>query len=104
MTPREKEASLNSRPRIMASAMSVTWNSSKQRSQASCANAIAAPADEDPRSTCPPLFHLLAQGVHALVHVEHEFVEMRATLAQHRLTSKNRSISMVLPRPTSPWM
>ena len=29
-------------------------------------------------------FHLLAQRVNALVHVDHEFVEMRAALAQHR--------------------
>ena len=46
----------------------------------------------------------LAKHPHALVHVGHEFVEMRAPLARPPAASKNRSISMVLPRPTSPWM
>ena len=47
-------------------------------------------------------FHLLPEGVNAFVHVEHEFVKMRAALARDRAASKKKSISMVLPRPTSP--
>ena len=48
-------------------------------------------------------FHALPERVDALVHVGHEFVEMDAALAHRPATlAKNRSISMVLPRPTSP--
>ena len=38
-----------------------------------------------------------------VVDVRHELVEMDPPLALHREASKNRSIIMVLPRPTSPW-
>ena len=67
----------------MASAMSVTWNSSKHSSQASSANCAAA-SRIGSSPACSPSFHLLAEAVDALVHVEHEFVEMRAPLARHR--------------------
>ena len=46
--------------------------------------------------------HFLPDRVNAFVHVQHEFVKMRAALAPTGLASKNKSISMVLPRPTSP--
>ena len=67
----------------MASAMSVTWNSSKQSSQLS--SAISAGGEPD-RIVVGDLavLQLLPEHAHALVHVGHEFVEMRAALADHR--------------------
>ena len=46
----------------------------------------------------------LAPGENALVDVGHEGVEMDAALQFDLDESKNRSISMVLPRPTDPQM
>ncbi len=47
-------------------------------------------------------FLLLAELPDALVHVGHELMEMQRRLRLTGEASKNRSISMVLPRPTSP--
>ena len=66
----------------MASAMSVTWNSSKQRSQLSSASAAA--VSRIGSSPLPPALVLLAELPHVLVHVGHEFVEMHAPLAPDR--------------------
>ncbi len=63
--------------------MSVTWNSSKQSSQASCASSIAASSDRILAGVLAE-FHLLPERMNALVHVDHEFVEMRAALAHDR--------------------
>ncbi len=62
--------------------MSVTWNSSKQRSQLSSASAAAvSPIGSSP---LPSGLVLFAEVPHALVHVGHEFVEMNAPLALDR--------------------
>ena len=63
--------------------MSVTWNSSKHSSQASSAISAAASWIGSSLGDVADL-HFLPIGVHALVHVGHELVEMRAALAHHR--------------------
>ena len=67
----------------MASAMSVTWNSSKHRSQVSCAIAAAVSGDRI-LAVGFAQFRFLPQRVDALVHVGHEFMEMHAALARDR--------------------
>ena len=69
--------------------MSVTWNSSKQRSQASSASAAAVEAD---RIVVGDLarFDLLAIRVHALVHLGHELVKMRAAFPLHGACGKEQ--------------
>ena len=62
--------------------MSVTWNSSKHRSQLSSASAAA--VSRDRILAVAVGFVLLAEVPHALVHVGHEFVEMHAPLAPDR--------------------
>ena len=85
----------------MASAMSVTWNSSKHNSHASSKIASAVERDHVAVGDLAAR-DVLAIGVDLLVHLGHEFVEMGAALVLDRALLKNRSISMVLPRPTSP--
>ena len=69
--------------------MSVTWNSSKQRSQASCA---IADAGEQHRVLAVALaaFHPRAEKMHALMHLGHEFVEMHAAFARHHARFKKQ--------------
>jgi hypothetical protein len=64
----------------MASAMSVTWNSSKQGSQVSPASAAAASRSGSSSRTSPRL-SFFAETPDALVHVGHEFMKMRSALA-----------------------
>ena len=88
----------------MASAMSVTWNSSKQSSHASS-------RERDRRQLDRILvgmrahFHLLPECVNALVHVDHEFVEMDAAFSldracleeqihQHRLAAPDLAVKV----------
>ena len=64
---------LNRRPRIMASAMSVTCSSSKQISRASVRQRLGDVRDRIAR-------HLLRAAADAVVHLGHELVEMHAPL------------------------
>ena len=82
ITTPSSNSRVNSRPRIMASAMSVTWNSSKHSSQVS--SAIAAAARWIGSCSARAVLDVLPVDVHALMHVGHEFVEMHAALALHR--------------------
>ena len=63
--------------------MSVTWNSSKQSSHAS---SKIAPRGQDHRIGVGDRAagDLLTKAVHPLMHVRHEFVEMRAALVTDR--------------------
>ena len=81
--------------------MSVTVNSSKQSTQASSASASRDGSDGIVARDLAGL-QLLPVGVDALVHIRHEGVEMHRRLRRTVSASKNRSISMVLPRPTEP--
>ena len=74
---------VNSRPRIIASAMSVTWNSSKQSSQRLLGDRAATSRIGSSLVDLADL-QRVAKLAHALVHVGHEFVEMRPPLALHR--------------------
>ena len=73
---------LNSRPRIIASAMSVTWNSSKQSSQALVGERRGGELDRV--LAVAAAFVLLAELPDVLVHVGHELVEVHAPLAPDR--------------------
>ena len=68
------------RPRIIASAMLVTWNSSKHSSQASAAICAASAAIGCSAARGPSCCCL----VQAVVDLEHEGVEMDPPLALHR--------------------
>ena len=63
--------------------MSVTWNSSKQNSHASSKIALAVSADHIGVRNFAAR-DVLAVGVDALMHLGHEFVEMRAALVRDR--------------------
>ncbi len=75
-TPRSNRAS-NSRPRIIASAMSLTWNSSKQSSAASAAILVRERQDRVRAFRLRP-----APRVDAGVRLLHELVEVDAPLAR----------------------
>ena len=67
----------------MASAMSVTWNSSKQSSQLSSAISPAA-RRIGVLALDFAVLDLLAETAHPLVNIGHELVKVRAALADHR--------------------
>src|SRR4029077_15210384 len=84
--------------------MSVTWNSSKQRSQASCAKVDRGKPDRVLAGVLAEL-HFLPEGMNALVHVDHELVEVHAAFArdragfekeinQHRLAAPNVAVGV----------
>ena len=95
-TPRANSAS-NSRPRIMASAMSCTWNSSKHSSAASAtmASASGGIGSASPGWAC---FQRWMRWWQSCMNWWKWIRCFRGTSAQ----AKNRSISMDFPRPTSP--
>jgi hypothetical protein len=80
--------------RIMASATSETWNSSKQIRRYFLAMRLATSSSG---SATPQLIELA-------VHLAHEFVEVQARLAHQRHHRKKLSIRKDLPRPTPPHM
>ena len=82
MTPRAKSCS-NRRPRIIASAMSWTANSSKQRRSISAASSRATGAIGSP-PFAPPFFGSRAERGDAVVHLAHELVEVDAALPRRR--------------------
>ena len=63
--------------------MSVTWNSSKQSSHVFLGDRVGDVPDRIAVGDASPIFSALPDLAHALVHVGHEFVEMRAPLALH---------------------
>ena len=83
MRPSSNSAS-NRRARIMASAMLVTWNSSKQSSRVSLAISLGDRHDGVGLGRRALGRQLLAAAVQALLHFEHELVEMHAALPGHR--------------------
>ena len=80
---RGRTGRVNSRPRIIASAMSRTANSSKQSSQASAASAAASGAIGSSPDDLAALA-LLPPAVDARVNVGHEGVKMHATFLRDR--------------------
>ena len=70
---------VNNLPRIIASAMSRTANSSKQRREASRASSAATGADRVFADDFAPLARL-TPSMQAGVHIGHEAMEMRAPL------------------------
>jgi hypothetical protein len=101
MTPCSNSA-LNSRDRIIASAISVTENSSKQSTRASRASALRNRWIGSSPLTSPSFSALRCAPMRSCTSAMKSWKWARR-LRLAGQAAKKKSISIVLPRPTLPW-
>ena len=103
VTPSSNRVS-NSRPRIMASAMSVTWNSSKQSSRVSWAISLAIGTMVSASGGAPLAASSSRRLCRRACTSSMNSWKWTRRFFATGASAKNRSISIDLPRPTGPQM